>query len=986
MGLRPEHGGETERIPLAEQLRIRAVAMLGIEPDFVVSTQQWEELEKLCKTADPLIEKAKKGALGRRVIQKFSNATAEFATAALARAFAHPENAEGYMVAGGFGVWAGMKVLGLHEGNTQQRLDEQALKGVIADMHASPELTENTDWWRVFQSEWQPKIMAMASANRSLNNQPPEMLAWLTLQSANLVHMFPDLTPTVTASWGMGVAQIFGSAKMFKYAEGKFVQAASELTERLGRHGDVTEDEEKKADRARALAVLSTDIINFVSFVVPMLPTIQAFMGKRMDQAAATLAEQLSSAQMSSGPLREKLSAAIGSSIDLASARMGRKFLDQVIEYWKDAKIRVSTEHDLTTTREGLGLRPENGEIVVPPEGKWVVLHGFQPKRLDGSPIGVARDAMIPAGKVIVIRGESGSGKSSLLESMWMRVKGIQGWVGVGDTTGIQWIGDQRTIPERDRMALYINPAREGGSSFIDKALTEYLQQTIFKEAGISVDSSFMRANWQTKVRMAEGNPELHRAVSVLQSYVETYVQKTGLFTENEPCEEMLYRTLGEYSEGQRRRLALALAGIGPHVLVGLDEPTASLDVEKNGEGIASADRVIRYIKWLQEEQGKVVVCVIHDEMKGLLKRFGSHLGAVIEVEKQGGWDITREAPSVALEDPQRVYKERWNELSPLVEDMTHELVQRYVGSETISYKLRNHSTVRRMRVEQEWPKIEEVLQDFLQLGEMHELKWETSDWEQRQWRNLAIATFSHFDRLLSQERTDEAFQLARTSWEMAKVIPAGAELEYGAWLGVSESMLTLIKNKIGPSDEIRKLRKDIWDMKVQRPDFKGRLFEAGWDQKEKNYVQAQLGDPEWDTLAKTAGISRGEAILLFRKPTIAIDSFTRRELAESIVEENRKMFAEADLFLTENEWQMFLDAAYLSSQGFTIPEALLEIRRRENPELKSTAFVYRKMREWAETGALGTNTNIYRLVGETSEAKQMPIDLVWAMQELRNG
>lgn len=170
-------------------------------------------------------------------------------------------------------------------------------------------------------------------------------------------------------------------------------------------------------------------------------------------------------------------------------------------------------------------------------------------------------------GKALLITGQSGKGKTTLLHLLAGILKPDSGKIMVGDTT-------LSSLSERKL------------DHFRGKNIGLILQQSHFI-ASLSVLDNIVMASW-----LATGNKAVSKAMKLLD--------ELGLH-------EQKHKRTSQLSIGQQQRVSIARALINEPKLLLADEPTSSLDDE-------NAIVVAGLLEDLSKEYGAALVIVTHDQ------------------------------------------------------------------------------------------------------------------------------------------------------------------------------------------------------------------------------------------------------------------------------------------------------------------------------------------------------------------------------------
>ena len=179
-------------------------------------------------------------------------------------------------------------------------------------------------------------------------------------------------------------------------------------------------------------------------------------------------------------------------------------------------------------------------------------------------------DLDVAPGDFLVLRGPSGSGKTTLLNLLAGIDRPDAGSVQVGD----QDVGGARA----SKLARW--RARTVGYIFQRAHLVPVL--TAYENVELPL--------WLQKLSRSER----HRRVELALAAVGLTDRATHLPK--------------QLSGGQEQRVAIARALVADPELLVADEPTGSLDAE-------SAEGILRLLQRLNQEQGKTIVMVTHDEL-----------------------------------------------------------------------------------------------------------------------------------------------------------------------------------------------------------------------------------------------------------------------------------------------------------------------------------------------------------------------------------
>lgn len=183
-----------------------------------------------------------------------------------------------------------------------------------------------------------------------------------------------------------------------------------------------------------------------------------------------------------------------------------------------------------------------------------------------GNQLIVSGELEIKEGQLTLITGESGSGKSSLLNMLGLILNNV--------AQQCEYIINDET------MDLY-------NSNVIRQIQREYISY-VFQDYNL-LDSMSIEDNFKTMFDIAN--------IRYQKEKVKEYLELVGL-------EEVLNKKVKNLSGGERQRLAIALALVKDPQLILLDEPTANLDVE-------NSQKVIEILNQLKK-QGKMIVVSSH--------------------------------------------------------------------------------------------------------------------------------------------------------------------------------------------------------------------------------------------------------------------------------------------------------------------------------------------------------------------------------------
>lgn len=185
-----------------------------------------------------------------------------------------------------------------------------------------------------------------------------------------------------------------------------------------------------------------------------------------------------------------------------------------------------------------------------------------------------------PGGQLSVIMGPSGAGKSTLLNVLAGYVSG-----GAGGTV---------SIGGRVRQCAVSASAQQ-------RRHTAYIQQDDQLRPRLTVQEAMTLAA-HLKLGFGPGSAEAKRR------RVQQLIAALGLERHSDTLS-------GKLSGGQKRRLAIALELISNPPVLFLDEPTTGLDS-------SSCSRCVQMLKRLATEEGRTIVCTIHQPSALLFEQF----------------------------------------------------------------------------------------------------------------------------------------------------------------------------------------------------------------------------------------------------------------------------------------------------------------------------------------------------------------------------
>lgn len=183
-----------------------------------------------------------------------------------------------------------------------------------------------------------------------------------------------------------------------------------------------------------------------------------------------------------------------------------------------------------------------------------------------GNQLIVSGELEIKEGQLTLITGESGSGKSSLLNMLGLILNNV--------AQQCEYIINDETMDLNN-------------SNVIRQIQREYISY-VFQDYNL-LDSMSIEDNFKTMFDIAN--------IRYQKEKVKEYLELVGL-------EEVLNKKVKNLSGGERQRLAIALALVKDPQLILLDEPTANLDVE-------NSQKVIEILNQLKK-QGKMIVVSSH--------------------------------------------------------------------------------------------------------------------------------------------------------------------------------------------------------------------------------------------------------------------------------------------------------------------------------------------------------------------------------------
>jgi putative ABC transport system ATP-binding protein len=190
-------------------------------------------------------------------------------------------------------------------------------------------------------------------------------------------------------------------------------------------------------------------------------------------------------------------------------------------------------------------------------------------RRGDGTPVAALRDVdlRIDAGEFVVVRGASGSGKSSLLN--------IIGCLDAPTSGTYRLAGEDVSGHDDDRRS-HVRSRRIG---FVFQSFNLLPRTTALE-------------NVEVPALYAEGDVDRGKA--------RTLLDKVGLGDRAD-------HFVTELSGGQQQRVAIARALMNDPPLLLADEPTGNLDT-------AAGDAIMQLLTQLNASEGRTIVLVTHDE------------------------------------------------------------------------------------------------------------------------------------------------------------------------------------------------------------------------------------------------------------------------------------------------------------------------------------------------------------------------------------
>ncbi len=613
-------------------LKETALSFFGLNPKGpFLQRDDFKALAQVAEPAIPELEMAMKNIELKRVLATLLNFVGEVSAIAFINLIASgdTELQKNYVIPLALLAFV-PPVVRQQLSNARFRLNDIAVQRTFTHLHTSDESLKYSDK-RHMLGPWQSQVSSMASAELQFGNQPENKLFWLSAQLLNLALLFPELSPVILGQWVLSVFQIAGNTRVFKDLQTKFQSVVQKNNIALKLHGRVTDAERVEEQSALKRVVAITTVINAIttSTIVPFIWAVAT---------GASLAAKVSSSLLPvlnivSSQVSNALGTAIGAHLMFTSALIGRSKLADIIDQIKQAKVMSQNLVDRELHRERLSGELSIDEvfakrgIAVPDNQKALLFAQVNvPRPKDNEMLiqDLTGYILLSEGKITVISGGSGKGKSLLAETILQRYLKATGRTGVLNRNGkIEDIRDGSITG--NEYGTYLNEDDMPGDMYwADLALPYNLQVALIATEGFDFQDKsiieFLRMSWGEKQKNKNNSHLLSKVFASIETHLKNTLIKTGLFQNGSgDIGYYLSQEIGVYSDGEKQRLFLASLYLIPKLpIVILDEPFRALDSNNKQSGDQSSKQAMAAYLLLLEEKGTNVIIISHEEDRTL--------------------------------------------------------------------------------------------------------------------------------------------------------------------------------------------------------------------------------------------------------------------------------------------------------------------------------------------------------------------------------
>lgn len=527
--------------------------------------------------------------------------------------------------------------------NWQYRLNDIAIQRVFTYLQTIDGL-QNSEKKHLL-SQWQSDINSMSRAELQFGNLPSNKLFWLTSKLINIAYLFPELTPVIIGQWFLSILQISGNTKAFQYLQSQFQSVVQENSTSMKLHAKNTKAEKLKEKVAMLKVTVLTTIINTITRSAS-LPFIWALAnGATLPTLIAT---SLPSLNTLSSEVSETLGSAIGAHIQFTAAAIGRERLENILDQIQKTQVMIQNHNDRKKHREKLAdeksIEESFKEKNIPiPQGVTSLLFSEVciPRPADNVMLieNLTGYVLLETGKVTIITGGSGKGKSLLAETILQNYLKSSGRTGISSKEGI--ITDFRDeATNHNEFGLYVNEDDMPGDIYwADLAFPYNLQVALIATANFDIHdpsiTEFLRLSWGDKTKNANKTQTLTKVFKTIQKHLESILSETGLFID--PTKQMSYylsQEIGHYSDGEKQRLFLSSVYLIPNLpLVIIDEPFRALDSSDETRNTNSSKKAMAEFLLKLENRGTDVIIITHENDTEIKSLLGESIGCQIHLD-----------------------------------------------------------------------------------------------------------------------------------------------------------------------------------------------------------------------------------------------------------------------------------------------------------------------------------------------------------------